>query len=114
MKTWVELDYVSFFWSCSLVLLAVLISYWQKLKLEGLILLTSGRAILQLLILGIFLTLTLSLRQPLFLLVTLVVFLTLSAVATTNRIHRELPRLIYLVWLSLLVSSMIVIGLSLG
>jgi len=113
MKTWIELDYIGFFWACGLVSLTVALSFWSKLKLEREILLVSGQVLLQLLMMGSFLALIMAFKQPLLLVLGICLFLTLSAFSTAKRISNDLPWLFSLVWISLLISTLVAVSWAL-
>ena len=110
MKTWIELDYIGFLWACALIGLAIALSFWLKLKLEFSFLLSAGRALLQLFIMGSLLAVTLALHGTLFLLLALVLLLTLSAFYTAGRISKNIPQLLPIVWFSLFISTSIVVS----
>jgi putative ABC transport system permease protein len=110
MKTWIELDYGGLLWSLGLVLLAIALSFWQKLKLEQSIILACSRAFLQLLILGT--VLALGLQGFPFCLFVILLFLTLSTFFTTRRISEDLPALFWPIWFTLLLSTVLVVSLA--
>ncbi|MGB3240277.1 MAG: iron export ABC transporter permease subunit FetB [Geitlerinemataceae cyanobacterium] len=109
MDTPIELDFLDLGLALGMVAIAIGLSAWQRLGLEGSLALAAARAIVQLLVLGIVLEFTFAGNQPLFLLGFLLLLLTLTAIVTRNRISRKIPRLFPVVWLALFASTAFVL-----
>lgn len=105
MDTPIELDFLDLGLALGMVAIAIGLSAWQRLGLEGSLALAAARAIVQLLVLGIVLEFVFAGNQPLLVLGFLLLLLTLAAIATRHRIGLKIPRLLPLVWMALLVST---------
>jgi putative ABC transport system permease protein len=101
----IELDLLDLGWSLGIMAIAIILSNWQRLGLEGQLLLATGRSLLQLLVVGYVITAIFELNHPLPVLGILGVMLTIAAKVTSNRIPHRGKGLFPLVWVSLLVSS---------
>ncbi len=88
-----------------LVAIAIGLAVWQGLGLAGPILVASGRALLQLLILGYALALVFTWNNPWVVLVAVALMITVAAIAARNRISKNLPNLMPIVWGALFVST---------
>jgi putative ABC transport system permease protein len=93
-----------------LVAIATGLAAWQGLGLVGPILIASGRALLQLLILGYALALVFTWNNPWVVIGALVVMISLAAIAARNRISKTLPNLMPIVWAALFVSTAATLG----
>jgi putative ABC transport system permease protein len=93
-----------------MVVIAIALSVWQKLGLEINLAIATGRAVMQLLVLGYLLDIVFALKNPWIVLGTLAVLLTLAAIVTRNRISKKVPFLLPLVWGSLFVSTALTLG----
>jgi putative ABC transport system permease protein len=89
-------------WALGLIVLAIALSRWQRLDLEGELLLATGRTILQLLVVGYVLEMIFALGQPLIVFGILLAMLTIAAIAARNRVQEQghLP----LIWGSIFIS----------
>lgn len=105
MNGLIELDLVDLGWSLGIIIVAIALSSWQKLGLEGQLILATGRSILQLLVVGYILAIIFALAHPLPVLGILAVMLTIASIVSRNRIGKQIKGLLGLVWVSLLVSS---------
>jgi putative ABC transport system permease protein len=98
-------------WGLGLVVAAIALSLWQRLGLEGNLLIATGRAVLQLLVVGYVLAVVFAPPQSPFLIVFVVaILLIVAAIVTRNRISQKLPRLLPWVMGSLLVSTALGVG----
>jgi putative ABC transport system permease protein len=86
--------------------IAIAISLWQKLELEGQFFFAASRALLQLLIVGYLLGFVFALKNPWGVLITLGAMLTIASIVTRNRIDRQLQGLLPLTIASILASSL--------
>ena len=93
-----------------MVVIAIALSVWQKLGLEINLAIATGRAVMQLLVLGYLLDIVFALKNSWIVLGTLAVLLTLAAIVTRNRISKKVPFLLPLVWGSLFVSTALTLG----
>ncbi|ACK68747.1 conserved hypothetical protein [Gloeothece citriformis PCC 7424] len=97
-------------WSLGIIVGAIALSRWQKLKLEGQLLLAAGRSLLQLLVVGYILAVIFALDNPWAVLGILGIMLTIAAVVSRNRIGKSLKGLFPVVWGSLLISNALTLG----
>jgi putative ABC transport system permease protein len=99
------------FWALGLVVAAIALSLWQRLGLEGNLLIATGRAILQLVVVGYVLTVVFAPPQsPFLILFVAIILLLVAAIVTRNRISQKLPRLMPWVIGSLGVSTALTVG----
>ncbi|OLP18985.1 iron export ABC transporter permease subunit FetB [Leptolyngbya sp. 'hensonii'] len=88
-----------------LIVLAIGLSAWQKLGLEGSLLLAAGRTGLQLTIVGYVLAIVFELNHPWPVLAVILLMLTIAAKVAHNRISSGIPHLLPLVWGAICVST---------
>ncbi len=100
----IELDGFDLILILILLGLAVALSMWQKLGLEGQLLLASARSLLQLIVLGYLLSLTFVLNSPIATVGILLIFLTLATVVVRNRISKT-KRILPIIWGALFIST---------
>lgn len=105
MNSPIELDLMRLGWALGLVAIALALSLWQQLGLEWRLLTAAGRSIVQLLVVGYFLTAVFALRDPWLVLAVLGVMLTTATLVARNRISREIPRLSLVVGGAILFST---------
>lgn len=110
----IELDLLDLGWSLGIMALAVLLSKWQRLGLEGQLILATGRSLLQLLAVGYVIAAIFELNHPIPVLFILGVMLTIATQVTRNRISRKGQGLFPLIWGSLLVSSGLTLSYTLS
>lgn len=101
----IELDFIDLGLALGLIILAITLSAWQRLGLEGQLALASVRTLVQLLMVGFFLEAVFEWRNPLAVLAVLIVMLTIAAIVARNRISQKIPRLLPWVWGSIGISS---------
>ena len=106
----IELDWLDLGWTLGLIGLAIALSAWQKLDLEGQLFIGGMRSLLQLLVVGYFIALIFAINHPLAVLGILGVMSTIAAIAAKNRISQQLKGLFPLVWGSIFVSTSLTIG----
>jgi putative ABC transport system permease protein len=102
-----EPSLIGMLWAVGMVAIAIGIASWQRLGLTKTLAIASGRSVIQLLALGVLLSLIFALDSPLPILALLVGMVTLAAVVARSRIDRDLPRLLGWVWLSVFASGLI-------
>jgi putative ABC transport system permease protein len=105
VDTPIELDFLDLGLALGMVAIAIGLSAWQRLGLAGSLALAAARAIVQLLVLGMVLEFIVDGKQPLLVLGFLLLLLTLTAIATRNRISRKIPQLFPVVWVALFAST---------
>ncbi|ELR99839.1 iron export ABC transporter permease subunit FetB [Gloeocapsa sp. PCC 73106] len=101
MNNLIELNGEDLVYALGIILGAIAISRWQKLGLESQLIFAAGRSVLQLLVVGYFLTIIFALKNPLSVLGLLLIMLSIAAVVTRNRISQKLKGLLGSIWLSL-------------
>lgn len=89
---------------------AIALSRWQHLELEGQFLIASGRAILQLLVVGYVIALIFALNNPLAVLGLLGMMITIASIVARNRIGKKIKGLFPIVGGSLVISSALTLG----
>ncbi|MGB2924121.1 MAG: iron export ABC transporter permease subunit FetB [Limnothrix sp.] len=87
MGEFIQLDGADLIWALGLIVLAIALSRWQKLQLEGQFILATGRTILQLLVVGYVLEGVFALAHPVSVIGLVLVMLTIAAIAAKNRLQ---------------------------
>jgi putative ABC transport system permease protein len=105
MQDLIKLDLVDLAIAVGLMAIAIGLSAWEKLGLELNLAIATGRAILQLLVLGYVLDFIFALDNPWAVLAILAVMLTITAIVARNRIGQKIPYVLPLVWGAILVST---------
>jgi putative ABC transport system permease protein len=108
----IPLDFTDLALALGLIVIAIALSFWQQLGLEGQFLLATARTIVQLAVAGYVLAVVLDPDQPNpgLVLVFGLLMLTLVTVVTRNRISKKVPRLFPWVWASLGLSAVLIVG----
>ncbi len=94
-------------WAVGMMAIAIALSSWQGLGLSRLLAIATGRTIVQLLGVGLFLAVIFATRSPLAVLAVLVGMATIAAIVARSRIDRDLPRLLRWVWLAIFSSGLV-------
>jgi putative ABC transport system permease protein len=90
-------DLGQFLWALGLMVGAIALSSWQKLGLEGNLIIATGRTLLQLAVLGYVLSVVFAPPQsPILVIFIAIVLLLVAAIVTRNQISKDLPNL--LIW----------------
>jgi putative ABC transport system permease protein len=110
MNELIVLDPLDLGLALGLVGMAIALSIWQQLELEGQLLFASGRSLLQLLVVGYFLALIFALNNPWLVLLVIAIMLTIAAIVARNRINQKIGGLLTVVWGALLASSVLTLG----
>jgi putative ABC transport system permease protein len=97
MNNLIELDLAGMGWALGLMLLTVGISAWQRLGLETMLLIATGRTVLQLLVVGYLLALVFALQNPWAVLAIVLAMTGIAAMVARNQISRKLPQLLPMV-----------------
>ncbi len=105
MESYIALDLIDLVWGLGLVALAIGLSSWQRLGLAVPIAIAAGRTILQLLAVGYVLAIVFALDNPLAVLGILLVMLAIATITARNRIGKKIPRLLLVIFGSLLFST---------
>ena len=105
MKDLIRLNLVDFAWALGMMAIAIGLSAWERLGLEWSLAIATGRTVLQLLVVGYILAFIFALNNPWAVLAVIAVMLTIAAVVARNRISKKYPKLLPLVWGSILVST---------
>ncbi len=94
--------------------MAIALSMWQRLNLEGQFLFAAGRSLLQLMVVGYILAFVFDLNNPVLVLLILLAMLTIAAIASGNRIGKKIKGIFSTVWSSLFVSSALTLSYTLA
>ncbi len=94
-------------WAVGMMAIAIALSSWQGLGLSKTLAIATGRTLVQLLTVGVFLNLIFATSSPLAVMAVLLGMATIAAFVARNRIDRDLPRLLPWVWLAIFVSGAI-------
>ncbi len=105
MNNVIELDVIDLALALGIIGVAIALSLWQKLGLETKFMFGAGRALLQLLIVGYVLDLVFALHNWFAVLIVLLFMLSVAAITARNRIDKQQPGLLPIVWLSLIAST---------
>ena len=110
----IELNFTDLILALGLVGMAIALSSWQKLGLEGQLLFATGRAILQLLVVGYILAFIFALNDPWAVLGVLALMLTIAAIVARNRVGKKFKGLLPAIWVSLLASSALTLSYTIA
>lgn len=105
MTSPIEIDLIGLGWALGLMVLAIGLSAWQRLGLEGNLAIATVRTVVQLLMVGYLLALVFALRNPWVVLAVLGVMLAIAAIVARNRISKKIPGLLPLVGGSIFIST---------
>ena len=103
----VEPSLVGMLWAIGLMAIAIGLASWQRLGLTKTLVIATGRTLIQLLGVGLFLATIFASRQPLAIFAVLLLMATIAAAVARNRIDRELPRLLQWVWIAIFSSAFV-------
>jgi len=101
----IALDAVDLVLTMVLMVVAVSVSRWQQLGLEGQLSISAGRALLQLVAIGYVLELVFTLETPWGVLGVLLVMVAMATIVTRNRISQKLSHLVWIAGGSLLLTT---------
>ncbi|AFY36868.1 hypothetical protein Lepto7376_0433 [[Leptolyngbya] sp. PCC 7376] len=87
MDEFIQLDGGDLGWAFGLIALAIALSRWQKLDLEGQFLIATGRTLLQLAVVGYVLGAVFALAHPIPVFGIILVMLSIAAIASKNRLQ---------------------------
>ena len=101
----ITLDFVDLLLSLGIIGLAIALSLWQRLRLEGQLIFAAGRSILQLLVIGYILEFIFALDNPWAVIAILLVMLSIATIVASNRIGKKIQGLLPVVWVSIFAST---------
>lgn len=110
MEEIIKLDIWDLAWCLSIILIAVALSYWQKLGLEGQFLIAAGRSLIQLLFIGYLLDFIFAIENVYAVIFIVTIMITIAAIVTRNRISKKIQGLLQIVWMALFFSSTFTLG----
>ena len=90
-----------------LIAITIGLSAWQKLGLEWQLLIATIRTIVQLIFVGYVLEIVFDYKQPWLAITMITIMLTVASIVARNRISKKIPRLLPLVWGSILTSTVL-------
>ncbi|NJK67576.1 MAG: iron export ABC transporter permease subunit FetB [Microcoleus sp. CSU_2_2] len=101
------LNFTDLGWALGMVAVAIGLSAWQGLGLEGSIAIAAGRTLIQLILVGYVLEIVFDpeAKNPWLVLAVLVVMLTTASVVSSNRISKKIKNLLPLVWGSIFIGT---------
>ena len=103
----IEPTLIGMLWAVGLMAIAILLSIWQGLGLSKTLAIATGRTLIQLLGVGLFLSIIFATRNPFAVLGVILVMITIAATVARSRIDRDLPRLLQWVWLAIFSAGLI-------
>ncbi|GAB4376506.1 MAG: iron export ABC transporter permease subunit FetB [Elainellaceae cyanobacterium] len=110
MNDLIEIDLLRFGWAIGLMVIAIGLSAWQRLKLEWNLAVATVRTIVQLLAVGYILEIVFALDNPFAVVGIILVMLTIATIVARNRISQKIPRLLPVVGVSIFVSTVLTLG----
>jgi len=102
-----ELDFIDLGLALGMIAIAIILSIWQRLGLEGQLALASGRTVVQLLVVGSLLEVIFDWKNPAAILAIVLVMLTIAAIVARNRIGQKIPQVLPIVWGSILTATVL-------
>lgn len=108
----IKLDFFDLFLTFGLILIAMILSRWQKLDLEIQLMLAAIRSIIQLLFIGYILEFIFAVNNPLIVMMLLMIMITIASLVTRNRISKKIKNLFTTVWFALFFSSFFTVAYS--
>lgn len=110
MDNFIALDVTDLILALGIIGIAIALSLWQKLGLEGQLLYSAGRSLLQLMVVGYILEFIFALDTSWSVMLIIGVMISIATVVTRNRIGKKIQGLFPMIWLSLVASSSLTIG----
>ena len=110
MNELIQLDLTDLALALGLIGMAIALSLWQKLGLEGQLIFAALRSLVQLTIVGSILAFIFELNNPIAILIVLGVMLTIAAIVASNRIGKKIEGLLPVVWISIFASSILTLS----
>lgn len=109
----IELNLWDLGWALGMIVLALTLIRWQELQLESKLIIATGRSVLQLLVVGYFVTLIFVVKNPLIVLFLLLIMLGIASMVARNRISQKIKGLFPLVGMAIFAGSAITLAYSL-
>ncbi len=106
----IELDFLDLFWTGGLIVIAIALSRWQKLGLEGQFLIAGIRSLIQLMFIGYVLEFIFAIDNPVAVISIVSVMITIAAIVAKNRIAKKMAGLLPIVWGALFFTSSLIVG----
>jgi len=97
----IEPTLVGMLWATGLMAIAIGLASWQGLGLSKTLAIATGRTLIQLLGVGLFLSIIFANRNPFAIFSVILVMVTIAATVARGRIDRDLPKLLKWVWLAI-------------
>lgn len=110
MDSLIKLDLIDLVWGLGLMAIAIALSRWQNLRLEGSLAFAAFRTVIQLLGVGYILAVVFALKNPWAVLAILGVMLTIATIVARNRIGKKIPKLLPVVGGAMLISTALTLG----
>lgn len=110
MNDVIALEVTDLGWLIGLLGIAIALSRWQKLALEGQLIFAAGRSLIQLLVVGSIIAAIFDLNNPWAVFLILSIMISIAAVVAKNRIAPKQSRLLPTVWGSIFVSSCLTVA----
>lgn len=108
----IPLDFTDLALALGLMAIAIGLSAWQRLGLEGQLAIAAGRTLTQLILVGYVLQVVFDPRakNPWLVVAVLAVMITIASVVARNRISKKIKNLLPLIWGSILVSAAVTLA----
>ncbi|MEM6451692.1 MAG: iron export ABC transporter permease subunit FetB [Cyanobacteria bacterium P01_D01_bin.105] len=103
----IEPTLIGMLWATGLMVIAIFLASWQGLGLSKMLAIATGRTLVQLLGVGLFLSIIFATRNPFAVLGLILVMITIAATVARSRIDRDLPKLLQWVWLAIFSAGLI-------
>lgn len=110
MNSLIELNFTDLAWAAGMMAITIGLSSFAKLGLESELAIATVRTVVQLLGVGYVLAFVFAWRNPWAVLAVVTVMLTIAAVVASNSIDKKMPRILPMVWGSILVSAAIALS----
>jgi putative ABC transport system permease protein len=101
----IELDLEKMLLAIAMMVIAVGLSFWQKLGLTASLAIATLRSIMQLVIVGYLLDAVFDLKQPVVILLVVLLMSAIASVEARHRIGNKVPFVLPLVWLSVVAGA---------
>ena len=103
----IEPTLIGMLWATGLMAIAIALASWQSLGLSKMLAIATGRTLIQLLGVGLFLSIIFATENPVAVLGVLLFMVTVAATVARSRIDRDLPKLLMWVWLAVFSAALI-------
>ncbi|MGC1309848.1 MAG: iron export ABC transporter permease subunit FetB [Phormidesmis sp.] len=103
----VEPSLIGMLWATGMMAIAIALASWQRLGLSKMLAIATVRTLVQLLAVGLFLSIIFTANNPIAVLLLLLGMVTIAATVARSRIDRDLPKLLKWVWLAIFTGGLI-------